>query len=174
MSWRNSSPDEPPGRGGISPPFAERIEFFEAILRRGADVRVRVTGRSMAPFLRDGDIVTLRAVPFSSLRWGDVIFFRNAEGLAVMHRIVRWRRRGGAALVQTAGDAAACLDPPVSEGNVLGKVRLVERQRDGLGGRRIDMQAGRWRAMNSFLALVSLARAGLRRMRRKLGIVPKS
>jgi len=170
MSWRNSCPDSPIASKRSALSLSERIELFQEVLERGLDARVPVTGRSMTPFLRDGDVVTLRAVPFSSLRWGDIIFFRSADDRPVMHRIVRWRRRGGRTLVQTAGDAVGGLDPPVGEEGILAKVCSVERRRNALGGRKINMESSRWRAIGGFLSFVSLARAGFRVIAKKLGI----
>lgn len=136
------------------------LRLFEDILRRGVGLRVKVTGRSMAPFLRGGEIVTIRKVASSSLRRGDLIFFRTADGSPVIHRVVR-TLGGTTRALQTSGDALLALDAPVGPADILGKVCIVERP-DGQGGfRRLDLESARWRAVNGLIALGGLAAAAL-------------
>lgn len=102
--------------------------LFEDILRRGADLRIKVTGTSMSPFLCGGEVLTIRKVSHSSLRRGDIIFFRNSQGDPVVHRIIRMREDlPGATALQTKGDASRALDAPVREEDVFGKVCKIER-----------------------------------------------
>jgi len=68
--------------------------------------RLSVVGSSMVPTLRDGDTITVQAVPFSEIRVGDVIVFRDPHGARVVHR-VREIRRGR---LWTKGDANARRD----------------------------------------------------------------
>ena len=39
------------------------LRLFEDILQNGTDLRVRVTGRSMMPFLKGGEVLTIRQTP---------------------------------------------------------------------------------------------------------------
>ena len=73
--------------GRISEP--EKWRLFGEILNAGSALRVKVTGMRMAPFLRGGEILTLKKVDCSLLRRGDLILFRNAAGYSILHRIVR-------------------------------------------------------------------------------------
>ena len=57
----------------------ETVAFFEDILNRGLILRVKVTGRSMLPFLAGGEILTIQKVPSFSLQIGDLIFSRPAK-----------------------------------------------------------------------------------------------
>lgn len=143
-------------------PMAESILLFEDILAGGAYLRVKATGRSMLPFLRGGEILTIRKVPPSSLGMGDVIFFRNPGGHAVAHRIVRTSGKKETGFTfMTKGDALIGPDEPVSEKEILGKVCTVE---DGV--RHTNLEAGAWRAFNYLVAVIGLfkvaSRAALR------------
>lgn len=66
--------------------------LFEDILSTGSTLRVKVTGRSMAPFLSGGEIVTIKSVPCALLHRGDLIFFINGEYLPILHRIIHKKK----------------------------------------------------------------------------------
>ena len=63
------------------------------LLEAGALVPLRVTGTSMAPFLRDRrDMVYLRSPALLPYREGDILFFRRRDGSWVLHRL--WQAEG--------------------------------------------------------------------------------
>jgi hypothetical protein len=115
------------------------LELMRAVLDRDAAFRFRARGWSMAPFIRDGDVITVAPLQGALPRVGEVVAFvrPGAENL-VVHRVVA--RRGTASLIQ--GDAvAAYKDGAVPVENLLGRVTRVEREgRDvwlGLGPERV-------------------------------------
>lgn len=118
----------------------------------------------MFPFLEHGDIVTIRKASPSSLRLGDLLFFRNQQGLPVLHRLVRKKNLvDGSSVLQTKGDALASMDEPILIKNVLGKVYEVEK---GNGSRRlnhINMESRFWKILNYVIALMRPARPFVRR-----------
>jgi signal peptidase I len=133
-------------------PLSGRLGLFEEVLAHGADLRVRVTGRSMVPFLRGGEVVVVRKVACSSLRRGDIIFFRDREGFPVVHRIVGRERRGHQdGGFRTKGDALCLPDEPVREGDILGMVCAVESDHAFR-----NLETVSWRGANYLLALFSL------------------
>jgi signal peptidase I len=152
-------------RTGIDP--AERspkrtdpgvFALFEDILNSGVGLRVRVTGRSMIPLLRGGELLTLRKVPCSSLKRGDLIFFRNREGCPILHRIVHTiRGKNGAIAFQTKGDALIAFDGTVHDQEILGKVCRIEK-----GAKCIDMETGIQRRLNYLIAVTGLLKSRFR------------
>ena len=102
--------------------------LFEDILRAGTSLRVRVTGQSMRPFLWGGETLTIEPPDCGAFRTGDLILFRNREGLPVLHRLIRTRRtEDGKLSFLTKGDALRTFDEEVPGSSVLGRVRLIER-----------------------------------------------
>jgi len=141
-----------------APSAAESLSLFEDVLETGATLRVKVTGRSMAPFLEGTEILTIRQVPCSSLRKGDLIFFKDRLGDPVVHRVVKKRRNGNAGITfQTKGDAMTVTDEPVSDKDILGKVCKVER-----GQRHVNLEAGTQVVLNYLAAVTGLFEARLR------------
>lgn len=139
-------------------PAAESVRLFEDVLKTGATLRVRVTGRSMVPFLEGREILIIRKVPCSSVRKGDLIFFKNFWGDPVVHRVVKKRRTGNAGTTfQTKGDALTVPDEPVPCEEVLGKVCAVER-----GSRHVNLETGTRIVLNYLIAAIGLFESYLR------------
>ncbi len=99
---------------------------------------IPISGNSMLPIIRDGDRA-LTAHGCASVRRGDVVIFRR-NGQMVAHRVMRIRD-GGCAFV-TKGDNAPHFDPPLSAGEIVGRVLAVERN-----GRRMSLDTAAWRVL---------------------------
>ena len=130
----------------------ERQGLFEDLLGKGVLLRIRVTGRSMVPFLQGGEMLTIRKASASSLRKGDLVFFKNRDGHPVIHRIVKKYTHNDVLTFQTRGDALIGFDGPVREEHILGKVCRVER-----GTRDLNLETARWRYKNYLRAMISLS-----------------
>ena len=136
----------------------ETSAFFGDILKRGLQLSLRTTGRSMAPFLRGGEILTIKKVPADSLRIGDLIFFKTHEGFPLIHRIVKRQQEEHGSLFHTKGDAVLGMDDMISEINILGKVCRVEQVSRDSKGREIDMESRLQQYLNYISAMLSLAK----------------
>lgn len=71
-------------------PMEQLREVLDLQLDRGRAV-LPVTGGSMHPLLREGDLVRLEQ-PAGAWRPGDVILYQREDGRYVLHRIVRIRK----------------------------------------------------------------------------------
>lgn len=91
---------------------------------------MRVSGSSMLPAIRPGDVITVRRCGHEGASPGEVVLFCR-EGRFFAHRVVA---RAGEALI-TRGDAIAVPDAPVLPDELLGKVVATERGGRPLGAR---------------------------------------
>jgi signal peptidase I len=146
------------------------LRLFEDILRNGTSLRVRVTGRSMSPFLRGEEILTIRKVPSSFLHIGDLIFCKTREGFPLLHRIVRKQRERDMFLFQTKGDALITMDQPVTEHDILGKVCRIEKIFSGGRTKQIEMESSIWKVINYIHALLNLGRSKIYAVLSKSGL----
>jgi len=130
------------------------LRLFEDILNKGLNLRVRVTGMSMVPFLKGEEILTIRQMPCSSLRKGDLILFRNTYDMPVLHRIIQ-KRKGddGNFRFLTKGDSLMAFDEEIYGGSVLGKVLRIERPAQSSKATHIDMNSLFYRCMNFWIAV---------------------
>ena len=115
-------------------PLCERL--VEALLLDGLSVEIRVSGSSMSPFIRPGDLVVLEPPGAQTLGVGDVLAFLRAPGRLAIHRVVGWS--GGALVLR--GDGARMADGPIERSAIVGRVRQVRRSESpvklGLGPER--------------------------------------
>jgi signal peptidase I len=103
-------------------------ELFEDILKQDLDLRLKVTGRSMRPFIMSGETVILRKIAARSLQCGDIVYYISTSGTPVLHRITDKKiLPNGKLTFITKGDALLHNDIPVSEKQMLAKALYVEK-----------------------------------------------
>ena len=107
------------------------------ILGRGSYLRFRAHGNSMAPFIRNSDVVLVEPRKASELRIGDIVFYRRTGGRHVAHRLVSKSGNSGLLVLTTRGDNLKHLDASVFPEQVLGRVVRIEGRNGNLwvGGR---------------------------------------
>ena len=103
---------------------AELVDLMRQILSRGMPFRFRARGASMAPFIQDGDTISVVTLKGSEPGLGGVIAFLHPQtGRLVVHRVVG--KHGRACLIQ--GDNAYGNPELVTLEYLQGKVTQVER-----------------------------------------------
>ena len=122
MGSLNSTPDR----------FSRVREIFREQLKQGRPIRMNIKGRSMHPFIKKTDIVTVKPIKFEETKVGDVVVYsRNFHHGLTVHRLIKKRRDlQGREYLTTKGDAGSHGDPAVYPEEVYGKVVTIER-RDG-------------------------------------------
>lgn len=122
-------------------------------MRKKSWAFLKVSGKSMFPWIRENDVVFVRSVSINSMLRGDVAAFER-DGILCVHRVlavVRDSEADGIALI-TKGDAAGEKDDPLSAAGFRGKVEFVYR-----GSREIPIASGWRRPFGKLLALISPA-----------------
>lgn len=142
---------ESTGRKFVSDPARAVIQK----LRAGKAACVFVTGGSMWPAIRSGDIVFVKGAAISQVSAGQVAVFER-EGRLFVHRILAridaTGQEGKGSFLLTKGDALGGTDLPVSSQEFLGRVVRLHR-----GDRHIDMESLFHRATGRIAALLSPA-----------------
>ena len=135
----------------------DTLKLYEDILNSGSCLRVKVTGKSMSPFLRGEEILTIKKVPYTSLNRGDLIFFKNGQGYPVLHRIIKKKQDMDDVITfQTKGDSLIAFDEPIKNNKILGKVCKIED-----GSKYINMETKMWSRINYMAAVISLLESRL-------------
>lgn len=158
--------DKPSGKESICPGSrpSRSAEVARAMGNRGWAF-LRVSGKSMLPWIREGDIVFLRRTRILEIVRGDVVVFER-NGTTCVHRVLAIR--GGVAQGErnvsliTKGDATADADAPVSSDEFRGKVEFVYRR-----NREIRIASGWRRHFGKVLAFLSPATSLYRRFSSK-------
>ncbi len=129
-------------------------ELARAILKSGRPVRFRVSGSSMLPSLRDGDVILVGS-PGRPYQRGDVAaFVTGPGGPLLVHRL----HAADGGVYRFKGDNASRFDPPVAGEGVIGLVLKAERggrsvRFGGRGGRRLMAALSRAGAFRALLAV---------------------
>ena len=99
-----------------------------------------IRGKSMIPILNDGDIARV-VHDKGDLKPGDIIIFRKGWHLIAHRVLLQYNDESGRKLYITQGDRSKRPDPPVEEGEIIGRVVGVIR-----GGRclAVDFRQQKW------------------------------
>lgn len=127
------------------------LRLRNAFATTSGRVWLRFQGRSMAPTLRDGDLLCVRHVAPGDLAAGDIVVFEAAHA-NIVHRLLFVRRRHTSLI--TKGDNAWRADRPFGPDRLVGKICTVRR-----GGAYIDLERGGWPWLARAIALASLIEA---------------
>lgn len=122
------------------------------LLQRRGWAFLKISGKSMFPWIRPRDLVLLRRASVAAISRGDVIVFAKNVTLC-MHRVLLLTRAStedAQPVLITKGDAVADRDDPVLATEVLGKVEFVYRR-----NREIRISTGWRRYLGKLLALAS-------------------
>ena len=99
-------------------------QLASSVLDRGADLRFQAGGFSMEPFIRDGDIISLRKIPARQLKIGDIVAFTREEGsILLIHRLL-WKRNDR---FKFKGDNNPFSDGWIKASYILAKIIRVQR-----------------------------------------------
>jgi signal peptidase I len=129
---------------------AALLELLRAVLARGVPFRFRAKGWSMAPFIRDGDVIRVAPLSREEPGLGQVVaFVRPQTGSLVVHRIVA--RHGEGYLLQ-GDNVPEESDGLVPRASILGRVTRIER-----GGKAVWLGLGPERRLIAWFS-----RSGLR------------
>jgi hypothetical protein len=109
-------------------------ELAASFLREGKHARFSVTGESMRPFIRSGDIVL--AIPASEAIFerGDAVFATLENGTFMVHRIIQLATKKGTPLqLRLAGDGMLGHDHEIAADAIIGKIVAIERDGKSIG-----------------------------------------
>jgi signal peptidase I len=106
---------------------------IEAVRKFGR-IRLRVSGTSMLPAMRPGDVLTVETASVQEISPGEIVVFACA-GRLVCHRVTAIAGNARQPLLATRGDRARRNDPMVSGSELLGRVTQIER-----GNRRVRLR----------------------------------
>jgi len=137
-------------------------ELFLEVLESTGRAKLAVTGTSMLPTIRPGDILEVHRQGLETIVPGHVVLFMRNGGFAA-HRVLERIQGLQRSLLITRGDALRVPDPPVSPEELLGRVTAVLR-----GERHLDPHLTPWaRVASWFLARSEFCARVARRFSRR-------
>lgn len=129
------------------------FELAERMLRQGKEVKMRVKGQSMRPFLLNGEEVTIVPVSDSNeLREGIIILAKTGNGTTVLHRIHEVHH----CFIIMKGDGNINQTEPVLPTDVLGIVSSIHRHGKEISPYTLPRRMGVWLWRNRLIRRVGL------------------
>jgi len=108
----------------LSETHAVKCELAADVLRSSGTLRLQVSGWSMLPAIRSGDVLVIHRAASRDVSKGDIVLFSRDRRLFA-HRVVSASlERSG---ILTRGDAMPAPDPIVHEDDLLGKIFFIVR-----------------------------------------------
>jgi signal peptidase I len=125
-------------------------KIITLLLKNGEAVRTKLFGYCMRPFIKNGEIVTIKPIKLEELRCGDIVVYQSGDRLKA-HRFLKFKTISGDTYIITKGDKSIHVDPPISLNRFLGKVTDIEK-----GDRIISFESMKWKIINYFFGKLFL------------------
>jgi len=104
------------------PRTAVCCQLVRDVVCDAGEVRLRLTGTSMLPAMRPGDVVTVRRCNIAELQPGQIVLFHR-DSRVVAHRVLRKLQDG----LIVRGDSVPFRDAPLKAFEVVGHVAGIVR-----------------------------------------------
>lgn len=104
------------------------LDIGSQLLADAMEVRLKVGGSSMFPYLRSGDIAHVVKTPLEALQPGSVVAFHRVDRW-VAHRLLQIEKKGENWTLVTRGDSCLSADPPFTQEHYEGQLVAVARGR---------------------------------------------
>jgi signal peptidase I len=107
--------------------------LFATSLSNAKTIRFLLTGTSMQPSLREGDILTAKPITYHEAEVGDILAYQNLEtNKIIVHRLVKKIKYPGADMMLTMAETGCvgAYDFPLKPDNcIIAKVIAIERSK---------------------------------------------
>ena len=129
-------------------PNAELAQLAQETLAKGASFKFKAKGFSMAPFIKDQDVLTISPAGKGGVGIGQAAaLLRPQSGKLLVHRVI-WRAKQGCLIKADNGCAADGIFP---ETQIIGQVTKIERN-----GKDVVFGLGMEKHLISFLSVTGI------------------
>lgn len=101
----------------------EALQLVYTLLSQGISVQIRVSGNSMQPMLRGGELLEIAPLAGQVPWFGDLLLFHAQDNIPLIHRVI-WRH-GKKGLIQTKGDSCPACDVVIPVEYIFGRVERI-------------------------------------------------
>lgn len=122
------------------------VDFAESILENDQCVSIKMTGYSMYPTLRPGDIGVIEHCTPELLKTGDIIVFKTNRHL-VAHRLIAINKENNHFHFTAKGDKNPFSDPVFSQEMLVGRIKEIERNGKKIKTNTLSMKWNRFMSL---------------------------
>ncbi len=107
--------------------LSDSIEVIEEILASGGEFKMYPKGKSMLPFIVEGEDAVVLVKQTDKLKKNDIAFYRRDNGQFVLHRVVKTMPDGSYVM---CGDNQIYLEKGITDSQIIGVLsRLYKREK---------------------------------------------
>ena len=117
------------------------IQILNEHFKNGNDVKLRVTGNSMSPFLVDKRDFVFLSIYDGKPKKGDILFYKRSSDKYVLHRVKKYDGNQ----LWFVGDAQNYVEGPLTEDCIIAVCKKVIRK-----GKIIDEKSFFWELFSKF------------------------
>ncbi|MDR7073351.1 signal peptidase I [Fictibacillus barbaricus] len=105
------------------------VDLIRRVLKEKGNILLPANGKSMFPFIRQGDICHFKDCHPSMFKKGDVILFVMPPNQLVAHRFIKRIHVDNRISYLFKGDTNLLFDEPVLSDQIIGKMTMIERRK---------------------------------------------
>jgi signal peptidase I len=104
------------------------VDLVRRVVNKKGSILLPAYGKSMFPFIRQGDICHFEACEFSTFKKGDIVLFTVDFNRLVAHRFIKKIIKDNQTYYLFKGDTNHLFDEPITYEHIIGKMTMIERK----------------------------------------------
>jgi signal peptidase I len=104
------------------------VDLVRRVVNKKGLILLPAQGKSMFPYIRQGDVCHFEACDPNGFKKGDIVLFTVGTDRLVAHRFIKKMQKGNLFYFLFKGDTNLLFDEPIVEEHIIGKMTLIERK----------------------------------------------
>jgi signal peptidase I len=129
------------------------VDLVGHVVKKRGSILLPAQGKSMYPFIRQGDICHFEACDPDTFKRGDVVLFATGLNRLVAHRFIKKIYRFNQSYYLFKGDTNLLFDEPVKPEQIIGKMNAIERKNKAVNPK--NMRSNLWSVLIINLPMIS-------------------
>ncbi|MFD1359122.1 signal peptidase I [Fictibacillus halophilus] len=104
------------------------VDLVRRVVKKKGSILLPAHGKSMFPFIRQGDICHFDACDPKTYKRGDIVLFTVGSNRLIAHRFMKKIHKDNQTYYLFKGDTNLLFDEPITQEQILGKMTAIERK----------------------------------------------
>jgi signal peptidase I len=123
------------------------VDLVRRVVNKKGIILLPAHGKSMFPFIRQGDVCHFEASDPSTFKKGDIVLFTAGSNRLIAHRFIKRINKHNNTYFLFKGDTNLLFDEPIMQEQIIGKMTKIERK-----NKTVDLK-NLWNNLWSFLII---------------------
>jgi signal peptidase I len=104
------------------------VNLVRRVVNKKGRILLPAQGKSMYPFIRQGDICHFEACDPAGFKKGDVVLFTSGLNQLIAHRFIKEINKDNQSFYLFKGDTNLLFDEPIDQEQIIGRMTAIERK----------------------------------------------